>query len=62
MEFKKHDRVYWFDYKGSKVRGYVWGKLREVYFVIDNEGKEWVMYPEELRFSQTFTTREVTHG
>lgn len=53
--FKKHDPVYfYFTGTGSitKVYGYVWKHIRDVYLVIDNAGKEWVMYEEELRMAQ----------
>lgn len=60
--FKKHDRVYWF-WNGTgkmlKYFGYVQKKLRELYFVIDDAGKEWAMYPEELRHVSTVSINEI---
>lgn len=60
--FKRHDRVYWF-FNGTgkmlKYFGYVQKQLREIYFVIDDAGKEWAMYPEELRPVNTVSYNEI---
>lgn len=51
MEFKKHDPVYFHTNvtgKDEKVYGYIQHRLAGIYFVIDNAGKEWVQYPEDL--------------
>jgi hypothetical protein len=48
-EFKKHDRVCWLSPVDSRrLYGYVQGKLRALYIVVDDEGKEWMLYSGEL--------------
>lgn len=63
MYFIKNDRVYFFfGEKCKKIHGHIWRRYRDLYAVIDDAGKEWLMYPEELRHAQTFSPKELNHG
>lgn len=48
-EFKKNDRVCWISpIDAHRMYGHVQGKLRALYVVLDDAGKEWMMYAHEL--------------
>lgn len=58
MTFKKHDRVMFTGCKKT-ISGYVQGKIRQLYIIIDDRGKEWLMYENELTIAHTYSYK---HG
>lgn len=50
--FERNDKVYWYWFINGVVKkyyGFIQRKLRELYFIIDLQGKEWIMYADEIR-------------
>ena len=50
--FAKYDKVYWYFMINRVIKkyyGFIQRKLRELYFIIDLSGKEWIMYADEIR-------------